>query len=98
MRHSAVEKMGLEMDISRQTKWGGEGSQQRKSQRKVTELRGHRAARSQSCELTEVQGHRASRSQSFKVTEVGGCPGLEAPGGAAHSSTGSSSCLHMIFP
>ena len=42
MRHSAMEEMGLELDISRQTKWGGEASQQRKGQWKVTELRGHR--------------------------------------------------------
>lgn len=54
-----MEEMGLEMDISGQTKWGG--FQQRKSQWKVTELRGHRTA----------------RSQSFKVTEVGGRPKLE---------------------
>lgn len=59
IRCTAVEEMGLEMDISGQTKWGG--FQQRRSQWKVTELRGHRTA----------------RSQSFKVTEVGGCPKLE---------------------
>lgn len=59
IRRTGMEKMGLEIDISGQTKWGD--FQQRKSQWKVTELRGCRTA----------------GSQSFKVTEVGGRPKLE---------------------
>lgn len=55
IRCTAMEEMGLEMDISGQTKWGG--FQQRKSQWKVTELRGRRTARSQSFRVTEVGGH-----------------------------------------